>query len=66
MDTTLWCFLSNRISNLIYQWLCLEVSIFYTLKELLCMFSICISSSNIYNRYSYFKFIRLHVEFNTP
>ena len=32
---------------MIYQWLHLEVSIFYALKELLCMFSICISSSNI-------------------
>ena len=32
------CFLSHRISDLIYQWLYLEVSIFYALKELICIF----------------------------
>ena len=36
---------------MIYQWLCLEVSIFHALKELLCMFSIHISSSNISNNW---------------
>ena len=36
---------------MIYQWLSLEVSIFYALKELLCMFSIRISSSNIFNNW---------------
>ena len=34
---------------MIYQWSCLEVSIFYALKKLLCMFSIRIISSNISN-----------------
>ena len=32
------CYLFHRISDLIYQWLHLEVNIFYVLKELTSIF----------------------------